>query len=147
MVGSSYIWQQQTYGKLLAANLVNPVRRHLAGGRRPGVRPAGPTWGRHWTNTNSEIQLTHLTVLWFRLPLRTRFSAGVFPKACMNTGLTLWVQTNIFICFLNHWAQNEWYSQLINSLRPGDTLMRHWTRSAVVKVMAWANDYLFKLEP
>ena len=37
-----------------------------------------PHWGPDYRDPpDSEIQLTHLTVLWFRLPLRTRFSAGV----------------------------------------------------------------------
>ena len=35
VVGSSYIWQKQTYGRLPAANLVNPVRRHQPEGAGP----------------------------------------------------------------------------------------------------------------
>ena len=47
VVGSSYIWQQQTYGKLLAANLVNPVRRH----RPEGSGPMLARWGQHRAGT------------------------------------------------------------------------------------------------
>ena len=36
--------------KLLAANLVNPVRWHPPEGAGPGVSPAGPSSGRHWTS-------------------------------------------------------------------------------------------------
>ena len=56
-----------------------------------------PHWGPDYRDPPpSEIQLTHLILLWFSLPLGTRFSAGVFPKACMNPSLTLWVQTSIY---------------------------------------------------
>ena len=47
VVGSSYIWQKQTYGKLLAANLVNPVRPH----RPEGSRPMLARWGQHRAGT------------------------------------------------------------------------------------------------